>query len=54
MYAAAPDPWGFEERWCEQRKYAISLEQLPDRRYRRAFEPGMLDRRADGDAGRAV
>jgi SAM-dependent methyltransferase len=40
MYAADPDPWGFEERWYEQRKYAISLAQLPDRRYASAFEPG--------------
>ncbi len=40
MYAAADDPWGFEERWYEQRKYAISLAQLPAARYRRAFEPG--------------
>jgi len=40
MYEAAPDPWGFEDRWYEQRKYAISLAQLPDRRYARAFEPG--------------
>jgi SAM-dependent methyltransferase len=40
MYEAAADPWGFEDRWYEQRKYAISLAQLPDRRYRRAFEPG--------------
>jgi trans-aconitate methyltransferase len=40
MYEAAPDPWGVEDRWYEQRKYAISLAQLPDRRYRRAFEPG--------------
>ncbi len=40
MYEAARDPWGFEDRWYEQRKYAISLAQLPDRRYRRAFEPG--------------
>jgi trans-aconitate methyltransferase len=40
MYEAAPDPWGFEDRWYEQRKYSISLAQLPDRRYRRAFEPG--------------
>lgn len=55
MYAAAPDPWGFEERWYERRKYAISLAQLPDRRYRSAFEPGcsigvlteMLARRCD-------
>ena len=55
MYEAAPDPWGFEERWYEQRKYAISLALLPDRRYRSAFEPGcsigvltaMLARRCD-------
>jgi SAM-dependent methyltransferase len=55
MYQAAPDPWGFESRWYEQRKYAISLAQLPLRRYRRAFEPGcsvgvlteMLARRCD-------
>ena len=40
MYEAAPDPWGFEDRWYEQRRYAITLAQLPDRRYRRAFEPG--------------
>jgi SAM-dependent methyltransferase len=40
MYEAAPDPWGFEDRWYERRKYAISLAQLPDRRYRSAFEPG--------------
>jgi SAM-dependent methyltransferase len=40
MYEAASDPWGFEDRWYEQRKYAISLAQLPDRRYRSAFEPG--------------
>ena len=40
MYEAASDPWGFEDRWYEQRKYAISLAQLPERRYRNAFEPG--------------
>lgn len=40
MYEAAPDPWGFENRWYERRKYAISLAQLPGRRYRSAFEPG--------------
>jgi SAM-dependent methyltransferase len=40
MYEAASDPWGFEDRWYEQRKYAISLAQLPGRRYRNAFEPG--------------
>ena len=40
MYQAAADPWGFEDRWYEQRKYAISAAQLPARRYRRAFQPG--------------
>ncbi len=40
MYQAASDPWGFEDRWYEQRKYSISLAQLPQRRYRSAFEPG--------------
>ena len=40
MYQAAADPWGFEDRWYEQRKYAISLAQLPAARYRSAFEPG--------------
>jgi SAM-dependent methyltransferase len=40
MYEAASDPWGFEDRWYEQRKYAISLALLPERRYRHAFEPG--------------
>jgi SAM-dependent methyltransferase len=40
MYEAAPDPWGFQDRWYERRKYAISLALLPDRRYRSAFEPG--------------
>jgi SAM-dependent methyltransferase len=55
MYEAAADPWGFESRWYEQRKYAISEAMLPARRYRRAFEPGcsigvfssMLARRCD-------
>ena len=40
MYEAAPDPWSFEDRWYEQRKYAISLALLPDQRYRSVFEPG--------------
>jgi SAM-dependent methyltransferase len=40
MYAAAADPWGFEERWYERRKYAISLALLPREEYRAAFEPG--------------
>ena len=40
MYQAAGDPWGFGERWYEQRKYAVSLAQLPSARYRSGFEPG--------------
>ncbi len=40
MYSAAADPWGFEERWYERRKYAIALGMLPRERYRAAFEPG--------------
>ena len=40
MYRDAADPWGFEDRWYEQRKYAISLALLPAGRYGRAFEPG--------------
>ena len=40
MYAASPDPWGFDFRWYETRKYAVSLALLPRARYRRAFEPG--------------
>ncbi len=55
MYQTAADPWGFEDRWYERRKYAISLAMLPDARYRRAFEPAcsvgvltqMLARRCD-------
>ena len=39
MYQTAADPWGFEDRWYERRKYAISLAMLPAARYRRAFEP---------------
>ena len=40
MYEAAADPWGFEGRWYERRKYAIALAMLPAERYRAAFEPG--------------
>jgi SAM-dependent methyltransferase len=40
MYAASPDPWGFESRWYERRKYAVTLALLPSERYRDAFEPG--------------
>jgi SAM-dependent methyltransferase len=40
MYAASADPWGFQTRWYEARKYAISLALLPEEHYRDAFEPG--------------
>jgi SAM-dependent methyltransferase len=40
MYETAGDPWGFEDRWYERRKYAISLALLPAERYRSAFEAG--------------
>jgi hypothetical protein len=40
MYGADSDPWGFETRWYEQRKYALTVAALPEARYRSAFEPG--------------
>ncbi len=40
LYAASPDPWEFETRWYEARKYALSLALLPAQRYGAAFEPG--------------
>jgi SAM-dependent methyltransferase len=39
-YAASPDPYGLAERWCEARKYAITVALLPRQRYGAAFEPG--------------
>ena len=40
MYAESADPWGFDDRWYERRKYALTLAALPRPHYRRAFEPG--------------
>lgn len=40
FYGDRTDPWGFADRWYEQRKYALTLAALPRARYRRAFEPG--------------
>jgi SAM-dependent methyltransferase len=40
LYAASADPWGFQTRWYETRKYAVSLAMLPAERYGDAFEPG--------------
>ena len=39
-YARSRDPWGFSTRWYERRKYALTVAALPERRYRRGFEPG--------------
>ena len=40
LYGDDPDPWGFESRWYERRKYALTVAALPAERYRTAFEPG--------------
>lgn len=40
MYATSDDPWGFETKWYEKRKYAITVASLPCARYGRAFELG--------------
>lgn len=40
FYGAGPDPWGFESRWYEQRKRAVTVASLPRQRFSAAFEPG--------------
>ena len=40
VYARDMDPWGFESRFYERRKRALSIASLPAERYRRAFEIG--------------
>jgi SAM-dependent methyltransferase len=40
LYDRDPDPWGFESRWYEQRKYAVTVASLPRPRYRRGLEVG--------------
>ena len=40
LYAADPDPWGFETSAYEAQKYAATLAALPHQRYARAFEAG--------------
>ncbi|MEV7103266.1 SAM-dependent methyltransferase [Streptomyces atroolivaceus] len=39
MYRGEDDPWHLQERWYEQRKYALTLASLPRPRFRSAFEP---------------
>lgn len=40
LYGASDDPYALRTRWYEERKRALLLAALPQRRYRRAFEPG--------------
>lgn len=40
FYADKADPWGFETRWYEQRKRAITMASLPRERFGRALEIG--------------
>ncbi len=40
FYADKTDPWGFETRWYEQRKRAITMASLPHKRFGRALEVG--------------
>ncbi|MFJ9060061.1 SAM-dependent methyltransferase [Streptomyces sp. NPDC102409] len=39
MYRGEEDPWHLQERWYEQRKYALTIDSLPRARFRNAFEP---------------
>jgi LmbE family N-acetylglucosaminyl deacetylase len=40
IYDRADDPWGFTNRWYEERKRAVTLASLPEARYRSALEVG--------------
>lgn len=40
LYERHTDPWGFESRWYEKRKRAVTLAALPAERYRSALEIG--------------
>lgn len=40
MYRHDSDPWGFDTRFYEQRKYALTVAALTRPLYRSAFEPG--------------
>jgi SAM-dependent methyltransferase len=40
FYDGKEDPWGFETRWYESRKRAITLASLPRERYRNGLEVG--------------
>jgi len=40
FYSGKTDPWGFESRWYEKRKRALTVASLPRERFTSAFEPG--------------
>lgn len=40
LYRDDGDPWLVRQRWYEERKRALLLASLPQRRYRNAYEPG--------------
>lgn len=40
LYAGSVDPWGFQDRWYEARKRAVTLAALPQQRFASGFEPG--------------
>ncbi|WP_248739558.1 class I SAM-dependent DNA methyltransferase [Pseudomonas sp. MWU12-2029] len=40
LFAGNNDPWGFRQRWYEQRKRLVTLAALPRPHYRAIFEPG--------------
>jgi LmbE family N-acetylglucosaminyl deacetylase/SAM-dependent methyltransferase len=40
FYSGREDPWGFETRWYEERKRALTLAALPRRRFGSALEIG--------------
>ena len=39
-YDRHDDPWGYTDRWYEERKRPLTLASLPDRRYRDVLEVG--------------
>lgn len=40
FYSGRSDPWGFESRWYEERKRAVTLASLPRPRFRAGLEIG--------------
>lgn len=40
FYRVGADPWGFETRWYEERKRAVTMASLPRQRFGSGFEPG--------------